>query len=64
MQFCLNGRINGIVIMLHTNKLNLGHQCKIEMFLIVTAWDAEVGGEKKHNCSGKCSLYLKKEVII
>lgn len=29
--------------MLHTNKLNLSHQCKIEIFLIVTAWDAEAG---------------------
>lgn len=43
MQLFLNGRINGIVIMLHTNKLNLGHRCKIEMLLIVTAWDAEAG---------------------
>lgn len=27
--------------MFHANKLNLGHQCKIEMFLVVMAWNTE-----------------------
>lgn len=42
--------------MFHTNKLNLGHQCKIEMFLIVMAWNTE--SENKHNSYKK--LLFKK----
>lgn len=44
--FLISG-INGRVMMFHTNKLNLGHQCKIEMFLIVMAWNTE--SENKYN---------------
>jgi hypothetical protein len=44
--------------MFHTNKLNLGRQCKIEMFLIVIAWNVE--SEKTYNCPGKCFFVFKK----
>lgn len=48
-----------MAIMFHTNKLNLGQQCKIERFLIVTAGNTE--SEKRSTVAlENTSLYLKK----
>lgn len=44
--------------MFHANKLNLGRQCKIEMFMTVMAWNTK--SEKKYNSSGKCFFVFKK----